>query len=330
MIMVGMVSRHTRKKKGSSKRKNKQNVYIGGQGVKRCVIVKMVAHEGLGNQLFILAAGLVAHTFTKLPLCIIPSNTNPHATMDYRKLFQMPSEIQMIEGANANSRIAAANSILEPKNGQATAPWSNANIKYNASSTKNAKIQERLYQNYSGIQKVIPVVKDILMKNEFSSKDIYRDLESDTQSKTSAFIHVRRGDYEAIGWVLGADYYLRGLDELEKDMNIKTVWIISNDLDWCSKVKWDARTKKTIKFYDSKNELEVLYKMILCMAGAVISPSTFSAWGAMMGADLNPRQATIVYPFNWLTHDTDGDNPLMFPKCWIGIPNSIDSTTTLL
>lgn len=311
-----MNPRYTRKKK----RVYKRQLYIGGSGNNRCVIIDALEGEGLGNTLFILGAGLVAQKKTELPLCIIPPAKNPHTTSDYRNLLQGPN-IHILERESAKPRLEVADSILEIANGFATAKWSNKNIKFNASSTKNAKLPARLYQNYLGVKSVIPTVKEILMANEFSKRPVYRKLESETPAG-SAFIHVRRGDYVNTGWSLDADYYLRGLDRISEDENIKTVWILSNDLKWCKTIDWKSRTKAEIKFYDSKNELGVLYRMILCNCGAVISPSTFSAWGAMMGADMN-LTSTIVYPLNWLTHDNDGDNPLDFPERWVGIPNKV-------
>jgi len=298
-----------------------------GSGNGRCIFIKMIANEGLGNQLFIMAAGLIARNKTGLPLCVIPSSTNPHATIDYRTLFQTPSKVRIVEETNSEPRRGAANSILTIADIQATAAWSNTNIKYNATSIKNARMPDRLYQNYLAVKSVVPVLKNILTANEFSKRAEYRQLEKDTPAG-SAFIHVRRGDYVGTGWSLEADYYLRGLDILNKDKNIKTVWVISNGIEWCKTIDWASRTTAKIEFYDSKSELEVLYKMVLCTAGAVISASTFSAWGAMMGADMNST-STIVYPLNWLTHDADGDNPLDFPKRWVGIPNTVATSTAV-
>lgn len=321
-----MPPRRTRKK-NIRRRAQRKRVYIGGQGQDRQIFVSMLTGEGLGNQLFILAAALVAQKKTGLPISVLPSTTNPHTKMDYRTLFKTP-KISVVEEANGRARMNAANSILEIQDFNATAKWSNANIKYNSGSAKNVKIPARLYQNYSAIHTVIPAVKDILTANEFSKKPIYKEIQDATPSG-SAFIHVRRGDYkdQGAGWILGEDYFMRGLDELEKDAKVKTICIISKDMDWCKGLSWASHTKKPIKYYDSENELEVLYKMSTCTAGAVISSSTFSAWGAMLGADMNPS-ATIVYPISWLTHDADGDNPLVFPDRWKGIPNT-DGTSTL-
>ena len=230
--------------------------------------------------------------------------------------------MKVMSDSEARPRINSGQKVLQLSDIQATAKWSNANVKYNSTSDKNAVVPDRLYQNYLAVQSVIPTVKEMFMKNEFgheSKKSVYEKIKHETP-EGSAFIHVRRGDYKEKNWILYEEFYVRGLDELNKDPNIKKIYVISNELDWCKKIPW--KTDREIEYYDSKNELEVLYKMIVCSAGAVISASTFSAWGVMLGADMNPT-STIVYPISWLTHDEDGDNPLDFPSRWKGIPNKV-------
>ncbi len=57
--------------------------------------------------------------------------------------------------------------------------------------------------------------------------------------------------------------------------------------------------------------------MSLCIAGACISASTFSAWGVILGADTNPK-STILYPSVWFV---DGNSDCMqFPERWQKIP----------
>jgi hypothetical protein len=71
------------------------------------------------------------------------------------------------------------------------------------------------------------------------------------------------------------------------------------------------------------NELQTLYAMMLCEAGAVISNSTFSSWGAMLGADKNTK-STIVYSKTWITaFPGEPPNPLRFREEWIGIENVV-------
>ena len=302
---------------------------MGGNRDERCVFVRMMNNEGLGNQLFCLAAGLVALNKIetkigpkRMTLCIVPAKRNKHTPNTYEHIFNFPPKVKVISQSEAKPRIDAGERVLHLLNHHATAKWSNANVKYNSSSGKNAVVPGRLYQNYSAVQSVIPTVKEILLKNEFeheSTKSAYEKIKHTTRDG-SAFIHVRRGDYKEKGWTLDKDFYVRGMAELNKDPNIKRIWIISNEIDWCKTIPWTTETP--VEYYDSKNELEVLYKMMVCSAGAVISASTFSAWGAMLGADMNPA-STVVYPVSWLTHDADGDNPLDFPPRWKGIPNKV-------
>lgn len=302
---------------------------MGGNRDERCVFVRMINDEGLGNQLFYLAAGLVALNKIeteigpkRMSLCVVPAKTNKHTSNNYEHIFNFPPRVKVISDSEARPRIDAGQRVLNLSDVQATAKWSNANVKYNSSSNKNAVVPDRLYQNYSAVQSVIPTVKEILLKNEFereSTKSAYEKI-THTTPDGSAFIHVRRGDYEEKGWELDKDFYVRGMAELNKDPNVQKICVISNEIDWCKKIPWT--TDKPIEYYDSENELEVLYKMMVCSAGAVISASTFGAWGAMLGADMNPT-STVVYPVSWLTHDADGDNPLDFPPRWKGIPNKV-------
>ena len=327
-----MRNKHSRKKRVTNKT-HRRRKYRGGNiatSPSRCLLVYMIHNEGLGNQLFCLSVGLVALNKiereigpNKITLCVVPAKTNKHTSNNYEYIFNFPPKVRIISESEARPRIDAGQKVLNLSDVQATAKWSNANVKYNSTSGKNAVVPDRLYQNYLGVQSVIPTVKEMFMKNEFeheSKKSAYEKIKNATP-EGSAFIHVRRGDYKEKNWTLDEEFYVRGLDELNKDPKIKKIWVLSNDIDWCKKIPW--KTDREIEYYDSQNELEVLYKMMVCSAGAVISASTFSSWGAMLGADMNPT-STIVYPISWLTHDADSNvNPLDFPSRWKGIPNKV-------
>ena len=70
------------RRKHSRKRPRKQQG--GGGRPARRLIVRMVAGEGLGNQLFILGIGIRAHKLTKLPLYIILNYSEYHSKNSYR------------------------------------------------------------------------------------------------------------------------------------------------------------------------------------------------------------------------------------------------------
>lgn len=319
------MSRNYTRKRGS---RQHSRISIRKRSDKPCVFINMLENEGLGNQLFIYAAGIVASKKTGLPICLIKSRKNPHSRNLYKNLFKHPTNVQIFDNeADVTDRTEAAETILHLMNGHATAKWSNNNIRYSNNTKKtNARMPFRLFQNYSAIEGVIDEVKERLIHKEFR-KSKYDALRKGTDSATSAFVHVRRGDYVGTGWHLNEDYYKRAVETLKtesqkKNTEIKTLWIISTDPEWCESV-WGKETD-SLKYFESKNELEALYKMMLCEAGGVLSASTFSSWGGMMGPD-RVVNSTIVYPLNWLTHDNDGDNPLNFPDDgkWIGIPNKV-------
>ena len=64
---------------------------------------------------------------------------------------------------------------------------------------------------------------------------------------------------------------------------------------------------------DEKDELAGLMLMSLCEGGAVISNSTFSWWGAMLGC--GATGVPVAYPAKWIGKE----NPDLFPPSWIRI-----------
>jgi hypothetical protein len=137
----------------------------------------------------------------------------------------------------------------------------------------------------------------------------YKDVVIDKPS--SAFIHVRRGDYtkEANGaFALNMEYDESALSELNKVDAIKTIYIFSDDIKWCKEQKWD--TPKRIQYIDEPDELKTLYMMSQCEGGAVIANSTFSSWGAFLGPYTS--SAPVIYPSKWLFNGN-----LSLPTEWI-------------
>jgi len=136
---------------------------------------------------------------------------------------------------------------------------------------------------------------------------------------TTAFIHVRQGDYKKLSWEQPDTYYINALtklNELDTDNAIETILIFSDNISWCETQmdKWrNIAPKKKIETKDA-DELQTLYMMMQCKAGAIISGSTFSAWGAMLGANENPK-SIILYPKN-IRQFHGATNPMAFPDRW--------------
>lgn len=281
-------------------KRGKSNLIGGTNKTDKCIFLQL--KHGLGNQIFMYAAGLTIKNKTKIPLCMTPSTENPHTTRDYRTiLFKqgIPVELDDIK-----PRLKSASKVLDfIKNTHNS--WKNTNISDNT--TKDMIMPDMHYQNYSSILSVIPSIRDEFKK---FFEEQYAGFK-DTIPSTSAFMHVRKGDYGGLG--LQSEYYERGLKELDPVDGIKDIYILSDDIPWCKEQGW--KSAKTIQWFDSPDELKSLYLMSLCVAGAILSGSTFSAWGAILGADTN-SSSTIIYPINWITGPS---KPLEFPSRWKSI-----------
>ena len=125
-------------------------------------------------------------------------------------------------------------------------------------------------------------------------------------------MHVRRGDYTEQGntpYLLDNDYYLKALKHLNTRENIKTINVFSDDIAWCKQQGWES--PKQIIFVDEPDEMKALYMMSQCTEGAIISNSTFSTWGALLGAS---ESGVVIYPSKWLYGAETA-----FPSSWIRI-----------
>jgi hypothetical protein len=195
--------------------------------------------------------------------------------------------------------------------------WRANNVKNNT--TKNIYMKNTYYQNYEKIQSAVPIIRKDLtdifqmrysdLKEEFSKKD---EGSNKTLSEVSAFMHVRKGDYKE--QALPSEYYQHALNELQKDKNVKHLYILSNDIKWSKEQNWNFY-QFDVRWIDEPDELRSFYIMILCIAGAIISGSTFSSWGVILGANQN-ESATIIYPSKWFTGSS---SKLKFPGWWKSI-----------
>lgn len=261
----------------------------------KSVIINLLG--GLGNQLFIYAGGLTLKDKYKTDFFLLPvsEGMNVHSSKDYRFLFSQAPPIEYDDDRMKDARhVSIQNNFF--------GPWRDIPTDQNT----NIFIHNHWFQDFPSIQPVIPQVKEEVIG---SLSEMYKDVSIDKSS--SAFIHVRRGDYTKEGdgvFVLNMDYYGAALAELNKFDSIKTIYIFSDDMAWCKQQKWD--TNKEIKYMDEPDELKTLYIMSQCEAGAVIANSTFSSWGAFLGPYMS--SSPVIYPLKWLFNGN-----LSLPTEWI-------------
>jgi len=250
-----------------------------------------ILRGGLGNQLFQYAAALTVRNHLDKNIRITFSSLdNKHNTnrFDYVSML-------FTEGV-----------YTEPTTVTIFADDGNSFRKWGADEYKIEDIilMQGYYQYLPTIEPILPFLRESILQN------LLKFVQPIPIDENTGFVHVRRGDFlnpdqAQFHWVQPIEYYELGMQILEyKNPNIKTWLIFSDDTIWCSQ----SFTKKNIMILTGMNELQTLYCMIQCKAGAVISNSTFSWWGAVLGA-----HSSVVYPKKWY-----GDaNPTLFPEGWI-------------
>ena len=304
--------RHKRRNiKRKTLRVRNKNITVLVGGDDKCIFVPL--HDGLGNQLFVYAAALVAKKKLKMPLCTLPASMSGHSDKNYRKLLFTNSTPVNSSDPVVKERMGKSTTILTGINGT-HGKWFNTNIVANTS--KNVILPSTYFQNYSAIKGIIDEMREqILGKLE----GLYPDMKGTIDSPTSAFMHVRRGDYDkSFGQALPKEYYQNALNELGKIGDLKKIYVLSNDLEWCKAQNFTVGEGKTIEWFDEPDEMKSLYLMSLCKRAAIISASTFSAWGAIFGAQTN-ASPLIIYPKSWFM--AGNSSVLEFPsdKGWKSI-----------
>jgi hypothetical protein len=250
---------------------------------------------GLGNQMFIVAAAYVAHKESKSPLYIpeSPQNNKHNSSNDYN------SSIFKYFGTHVPY---SQNTFLQ------TYLHHNppAFVKWNPKLVQPGTCMTSYFQYYPTLE---PYEDDLRILFLQGLKSYFFKI---NDSYTScAFLHIRRGDYltySDIHYNQGLEYYKQASKLIQKSGVTKIV-VVSDDLVWVR--EQEMFKDKLYELYDSSDELEVLALMSKCTAGAICANSTFSWWGAFLGAH-RARNPCIV-PKKWISHKIES----LFPSEWI-------------
>jgi hypothetical protein len=247
---------------------------------------------GLGNQLFQYAAALILQG-TKPHVAIIKAPF-AHSGRDYRPslYYRVPSVDAAPQGAHIIQ--------LDP-----FPPWKPEDYKaYNI-------VLQGYFQYLPAIESVLPLLRQDLLSLLAPNRDAMRAKYAIGEVSSVGFLHVRRGDYlkapPNLHWIMDTEYYRKAL------MNVPTNlrwFVLSDDLAWCKEQELFTDFR-SIQIVDEPDELDGLALMSLCHGGAVLANSTYSWWGAMLGAEL--AAAPVVYPSMWFSDA----KPELFPSRWI-------------
>lgn len=242
---------------------------------------------GLGNQLFQYAAALAVKKHLSLPIYFVMFEENVHNTLghNYTELFDGNLHTTVPEDAEI---VYNQYSSFEP--------WNPAFLQ------ARTIFLNGYFQYLPALINVIPEIKQnfltALRKKTGTRGSFYN----------TAFVHVRRGDYllnPTYHWVQPVSYYEEGM----RIIAAKKWFVFSDDVEWCRK----QACFDSAQIFDEPDELVVLELMASCKGGAVISNSSFSWWGAILGGT-----ERVVYPELW----SEMHKPVLFPSTWVELSSS--------
>ena len=133
----------------------------------------------------------------------------------------------------------------------------------------------------------------------------------------SVALHVRRGDYVALGATAACDqaYYDRALAAVTNGLDQPpTVFVFSDDPTWARDNLEVPFEKVIVDLNGPDTAYEDMRLMSLCQHN-IIANSTFSWWSAWLNTTPGKR---VVAPTRWVLN-ADQHNPDILPEDWIAV-----------
>jgi len=176
---------------------------------------------------------------------------------------------------------------------------------------------EGWWQSEKFFKPIRPVLLDDFSFKEPPSGNNKKILEQIKKSPAVS-LHVRRGDYvfnahaNKFHGLKGLDYYQAALKHITKKLAKPTLFVFSDDLDWCKQnLKLDARM---IFVEGNKKGSEDMRLMMHCQHN-ITANSSFSWWAAWLNK--NPDKIVIA-PKQWF-NEPGVDTSDVIPESWIKI-----------
>ncbi len=271
----------------------------------RMGFVLPVRKGGLGNQMFQVAAAVVYAKETNRRIVLPDEFYNSHnaAKVEYAEtIFR-----EFIHRLNKPLDQTAIDVLLRTEFVQH--PGEPGFEDWTPSDLSGNILLHGYFQNYPPIGRHEEAIRQVYL----SGLGNYRASLHDSVSRVG--IHIRRGDYlhppySDVLPVQPLTYYEQALQLF--DTNAVEFYIFSDDLDWCKQQPLFQRLPKKI-FVEEPNEVKALASMSTCLGGMICANSSFSWWGAFLGAQKERNK--VVVPSHWFK----GGVGNLFPPEWIQI-----------
>jgi hypothetical protein len=252
---------------------------------------------GLGNQMFMVAAAYIAGKYHMCPVYLSPNPipNNPHNTsqQDYRKTIfrKLGTSVDQVPHGYHDDPGGKKSGFL---------PWDPASLVPGTHITS-------YHQYYPPLAPYENELRSAFLEGLAEAR---ARMAAKYMCDGAAFLHVRRGDYvgkEDIHYSQPGEYYAEAMRRIG---NVDRIYILSDDINFVKNQSL-FRSSPNLVCIDEANELDGLALMTLCTAGAICANSTFSWWGAFLGA--YGQRAPICVPKKWIRDSIVS----LFPPEWI-------------
>lgn len=256
-----------------------------------------VRRGGLGNQMFQVAAALVYSRVTNkgivLPLETphIHRKSQPYETTIFRFL---TTRLEVVVDDSCIHWLCGTHNFIRYPGEPGFEPW-------DILPTEKSILLHGYFQSYPPLKPHEESIREFYL-NALDNPELDPDLVG---------IHVRRGDFlkfQEIHFLQSADYYKQALAQVPG----KKYRIFSEDMDWVQHQEI-FQSLPTVEFITEEDEISALKKMVECGGGFICANSTFSWWGAFLGA--YSKQAPICVPNHWI----QGGCGSLIPDDWIRV-----------
>lgn len=263
-------------------------------------LVLPVRKGGLGNQLFQVAAAMVYGFETGRTVILPRAQKHIHVVHPY--LY----EESILSGFPILDRVIDEPAISSLQNDFSLHPGEPAFESWKPIQSKGNILLHGYFQYYPALEPY----REKIAEKFLSGLKKYLCAPSHAVG-----IHVRRGDYLQFADTyptLGPSYYLRAIACFPKDTHFK---IFSDDISWCKEMDM-FQSCKNVTFVEEMDEIKSLCEMIACEGGFITANSSFSWWGAFLGA--YRKGARCVTPESWFKEEVT----TLVPSDWIRIPSA--------
>jgi hypothetical protein len=230
--------------------------------------------DGLGNRLFQFAAAYAYAKRSSKTILFVKSRCKETNHGDFDNIFRLFPEIKVKEDLMIETEVE------EPKNF-----YVYEEIKNRSNSSVLIKGYRQAYDYFKDVE-IKPNFENIISKDRL----LYLNDRYLKDKEDLYFVHIRLGDYLILPHhqINVGKYYSEALKLLPENSKLL---FFSDDIEFAKQI-FPYQTN----FCMEKDEIENLYVMSNCLAGAIVGNSTFSYWGSYFAYCKNREKYKAIFP----------------------------------